>query len=84
MRKGKFKDLHKLFRGKSKKESQRKSSNGKSREVRSPPGGGYERGRPNVDLVCKRDLISDSSTFSGIESVSDTSDCCGSDDLFTA
>ena len=69
----KFKGLHKLFRGKSKKESQRKSSNGKSREVRSPPGGKCESGRPSVDLVCKRDLISDSSTLSGIESVSDTS-----------
>ena len=56
-----------------KEKSQRKSSNRKSREVRSPPGGRRESGRPNVDLVCKRDLISDSSTLSGIESVSDTS-----------
>ena len=73
MSKGKFKGLHKLFREKSKKGSQRISSYRKSREDRSPPGGGYETGRPNVDLVCKKDLISDSSSLPGIESVSDTS-----------
>ena len=73
MSKGKFKGLHKMFREKSKKGSQRISSYRKSREDRSPPGGGYETGRPNVDLVCKKDLINDSSSLPGIESVSDTS-----------
>ena len=73
--KRKFKGLHKLFRGKSKKGSQRKSSSRKSREKfgRSAPGGSCESGLLDVDAATKRDLLSDNSTLSDIDSVSDTS-----------